>query len=79
MDEVKVISVIYCTKKRKGNGCVNDPIRIIPEIYSLEGELIMDYDSQVKYTKLDMISFAANCMLKKLNPAEEIDNFQQDE
>lgn len=55
MDEVKVIQVIYCTKHRRGDGkSENDPVRIIPEIFSLEGEKIMENDSERIFTTKDV-------------------------
>lgn len=42
-DTVCVMEVIVCTKKRRGNG-KDDPIRIITEVFTKEGELIAEHD-----------------------------------
>ncbi len=44
MDEVRQIEVIICTKKRRGVS--PDPIRIITEVFTLDGKLIAEYDPQ---------------------------------
>lgn len=71
MEEVKVIKVIYCSIKRKGTGKNNDPIRIVPEIYHLDGTLIMENDSQIKFTESQMIHFAEYCHNSNKFPCEE--------
>lgn len=43
MDSVCVMEVIVCTKTRRGNG-IDDPIRIITEVFTKEGVLIAEYD-----------------------------------
>lgn len=58
MDEVKVIEVIYCTKKRAGEGVKLDPIRIVTEIFDLDGSLIAENDPSKVFTKKDMANFA---------------------
>jgi len=60
-DEVKVIQVIYCSKKRKGQGIVFDPIRIIEEIFDLDGNLIFDYDPEKRFTEKDLFDITARC------------------
>ena len=44
MDTVKQVEVIICTKKRRGTGGTSDPIRVITEVFTLDGELIAEYD-----------------------------------
>jgi len=58
MDQTKVISVIYCTKKRAGTGVKLDPIRQVTEIFSFDGQLIADHDPDMIFTKKDMANFA---------------------
>lgn len=68
MDEVKVIQVIYCTKHRRGDGTSeNDPVRIIPEIFTLEGEKIMENDSERKFTRQDLKDFWDLIVMKELS------------
>ena len=43
-DECKVIEVIVCTKKRRGEGVKGDPIRIITEVFTRDGQLIAEDD-----------------------------------
>lgn len=43
MDEVFVKEVIICTKERRGNG-KDDPIRVILQVFTKEGELIAESD-----------------------------------
>ncbi len=57
MDECKVIKAIYCTKERRGKGVVSDPIRIVNQIYNFDGTLLMEEDSQIKYSEWDLVSF----------------------
>lgn len=42
-DLVFTMEVIICTKKRRGNG-TDDPIRVVTEVFSKDGELIAEYD-----------------------------------
>lgn len=58
MDEVKVIEVIYCTKKRNGKGVELDPIRCVTEIFDFEGKLIAENDPAKIFTQKEMASFA---------------------
>lgn len=45
MDEVKVMKVIVMTKTRRGGDKnTKDPIRVITEIFTLDGEKIAEYD-----------------------------------
>jgi len=44
MDEVFVKQVIICTKQRRGKGIEYSPIRIITEVFDLDGKLIADSD-----------------------------------
>lgn len=44
MDIVKVEQVIICTNKRQGKGINSDPIRIITQVFSFDGELIAEHD-----------------------------------
>lgn len=46
IDNVKVMQVIVCTKKRRGKGVTDDPIRMITEIFTLDGDLIAEHDPQ---------------------------------
>lgn len=76
MDEVKVIQVIYCTKHRRGNGkSENDPVRIIPEIFTLEGEKIMEDDSSKIFTRQDLYVFASLLKNSKQTADEAVNNF----
>lgn len=43
-DIVRLTEVIICTKKRRGEGIPEDPIRVITEVFSTDGELIAEYD-----------------------------------
>ena len=59
MDEVKVMQVIYCTKKRRGSGRdETSPVRAVTEIFTPEGELIAEKDPCGGYTREDLINFA---------------------
>jgi hypothetical protein len=59
MDEVKVMQVIYCTKERRGRGTSDlSPVRIITEIYSVDGQFIAEADPCGGYTIEDMTDFA---------------------
>ena len=44
MDIIRVEKVILSTLRRRGAGKEGDPIRIITEVYTLDGELIAEYD-----------------------------------
>lgn len=44
MDECKVIQVIKTTLLRRGDGTVDNPIRIIDQYWSLDGKLLWEYD-----------------------------------
>lgn len=44
MDECKVMQVIYCTIKRKGSGHGKNPIRVITQIFTLDGKLLAEID-----------------------------------
>lgn len=43
MDLVIIQEVIICTKKRRGDG-INDPIRVITEVFTKDGKLIAEHD-----------------------------------
>lgn len=58
MNTVKCEEVILCSKETRGKGTEGDPIRIIHQVYSKDGNLISENDPQVLYTKLDMVKFA---------------------
>ncbi len=58
MDQVKLEEVILCSKERRGKGTEADPIRIIHQVYTKDGNLIAENDPEVLYTKLDMCKFA---------------------
>lgn len=58
MDQVKLIEAIYCTKTRRGKGVEGDPIRVVTEVFTKEGELIAENDPEMIYTKKDMCNFA---------------------
>lgn len=47
MDKVFTMEVIICTKERRGNG-EDDPIRVITEVFTKDGELIAEYDPHEK-------------------------------
>lgn len=44
MDTVEVKQVIITTILRRGKGIEGDPIRVITQIWSMEGELIVEID-----------------------------------
>ncbi len=44
MDTVKVTQVIITTLLRRGKGVENDPIRIITQIWDMDGNLIVEID-----------------------------------
>ncbi len=58
MDEVKIMQVIYCTKKRRGKGVEFDPIRIVTEIFDVKGNLIAENDDCMVFSKADLYKFA---------------------
>lgn len=43
-DLVYVQRVIITTTKRRGKGIASDPIRIITEVFTLDGKKIAEYD-----------------------------------
>lgn len=47
-DSIFVTEVIICNKKRRGDG-IDDPIRIITEIFTKEGTLIADNDPLIQH------------------------------
>lgn len=78
MDECKVIQVIFCSKKRLGEGKSDvDPIRIVTEIFDFDGKLIADNDPERIFTTKDLIDFAAICLNSKITVDEEMRNFKQ--
>lgn len=46
MDTIITETVIICTKERRGNGIHSDPIRVITEIYSMDGKKIAEVDPE---------------------------------
>lgn len=55
MSEVKIIKLIYCAKERRGTGAdIYDPIRIVRQLYTEEGDLFMEDDPFAKYSPKDM-------------------------
>jgi hypothetical protein len=46
--------VIICTKARRGNG-TTDPIRVITEIFTKEGEKIAEYDPLLVHPDQDQL------------------------
>jgi len=77
MDEIKVISVIYCTKKRAGDGVELDPIRCVTEIFSFDGELIADHDPAMVFTKKDMANFALFVAKSEWTTTDILELFKQ--
>ena len=71
MDKVKLMEVIYCTKKRAGRGIEHDPIREVTEIYSTDGILIADRDVYIKFSAFDMIDFG-RYVLEDINSKENV-------
>lgn len=45
MDTVRVMQVIETTLLRRGKGVPDDPIRIITQYWSMDGQLIVEIDS----------------------------------
>jgi hypothetical protein len=78
MDEVKVIQVIFCTKKRTGKGVQFDPIRVVKEIFDLDGNLIMDSDSRRIFTIQDLVEFGRLCKKSTQNVETLINRYNQD-
>jgi hypothetical protein len=77
MKDIKVIQVIYCEKERRGEGkAPYDPIRVIPQVYTLDGELIMENDSELVFTKQDLMFFASYNVGTK-DPNQIHENFDQ--
>jgi len=63
-------------KERRGTGENElNPIRIIPQIYSLDGELLMEQDPEVKYTLRDLVDFGSYCKENAALPEELIYSF----
>ena len=80
MDTVKLMKVIFCDTKRKGKGTEGDPIRVVPQIFTLKGKLIAENDSEVKYTSIDLVKFAnyvIDCKLKNPNESVIVDLVKQ--
>lgn len=41
----KIIELIYSDEKRRGEGTNKDPIRIVYQLFSKDGQLVAEYDS----------------------------------
>ena len=41
---VKIVKVIFCDNERAGTGAEDDPIRVLQQIYTLDGRMIFQYD-----------------------------------
>lgn len=46
MDKVEVMQVIKTTLKRRGEGTKGNPVRIITQYWTMDGELIVEVDPQ---------------------------------
>ena len=57
IDEVKLIEVIYCSKKRVGLGADLSPITICVEIFDTNGNLLAQNNPLLKYTARDLFDF----------------------
>ena len=44
LDVCFVDKFIVCTKKRRGKGTPEDPVRVITEIFTTDGELVAEHD-----------------------------------
>lgn len=44
MDGLCVTQVIISNTKRRGKGIEGDPIRVVTEVFTLDGKLIAEYD-----------------------------------
>lgn len=51
MDTVRIIEVVETTLTRRGKGVENDPVRIITQYWSRDGELLAEKDPFVEETK----------------------------
>jgi hypothetical protein len=58
MDTVICKEVVITTLKRRGDGTVLDPTRVVTEVYEKGGDLIAEYDPVKTFTLKEMGSFA---------------------
>lgn len=57
-DEVAVCQVIVCTKERRGKGTFPSPIRVITEVFNLDGKKIAEHDPVNElFTDMDIVRF----------------------
>lgn len=45
---VRVVKVIFCDEGRAGTGTMEDVVRRLPTLYTLDGQLICQYDCGAK-------------------------------
>jgi len=58
MDTVKVEQYIHCTKKRRGSGTETfSPIRIVEEVFTVDGKLVAENDPFGNVTAEELLSF----------------------
>lgn len=59
IDTVQAQEVIICTKARRGKGVTLDPIRVITEVFTKDGQLIAEHDpSPNTFTADEVLRFA---------------------
>ena len=51
MDMVRVVPVIQCTVLRRGAGIESDPIRLVTQYFSVQGELLAEFDPSAEREK----------------------------
>lgn len=57
-DEVAVCKVIVCTKERRGKGTHGSPVRVITEVFDLDGKKIAEHDPVNElFTDMDVVHF----------------------
>jgi hypothetical protein len=56
-DKVFAQQVIICTKQRRGKGSLHSPIRVITEVFDMEGNLIADNDPIGNLTPETILDF----------------------
>lgn len=70
MDQVEIKKVIITTLSRRGTGVEGDPVRVLTEIWDMEGSKMAEVDSHEPkmFTETQMASFAYWAAISKIDP-----------
>ncbi|WP_028665908.1 hypothetical protein [Runella zeae] len=70
---IKTMELIVTDLSKKGTGLHElSPVRSLFEVYTKEGTLLAQHDSQGNYSVEDLIAFGKLCMSKSNLPIEKI-------